>query len=93
MFVNTLAVRSRPESDKTFETFLTEVKDELLNLFDNQDYPFEKLVDKTGVVRDASRNPLFSTMFALQNADLSELGKLGISAEPFMYDNKPRNSI
>ncbi len=88
MFVNTLAVRSFPEASKVFEVFLSELKEELLNIFDNQEYPFEELVEKIGVKRDASRNPIFSTMFALQNADLSELGALGFSIEPFMCNNQ-----
>ena len=83
MFVNTLAVRSFPEGSKVFEDFLSELKEELLNIFDNQEYPFEELVEKVGIKRDASRNPLFSTMFTLQNADLSELGSVGFFNRAF----------
>ncbi|MBJ8191553.1 hypothetical protein JDS79_32765, partial [Bacillus cereus] len=44
MFVNTLAIRNRPADDKTFLSYLEEVKETALGAFENQDYPFEELV-------------------------------------------------
>jgi non-ribosomal peptide synthetase component F len=35
--------------------------------FENQEYPFEELVEKLSVKRDIGRNPLFDTLFAMQN--------------------------
>ncbi|MEW9702892.1 amino acid adenylation domain-containing protein [Paenibacillus sp. SI8] len=67
MFVNTLAMRNRPESDKSFKQFLAEVKEHALAAFEHQDYPFENLVEKLELQRDLSRNPLFDTMFIMQN--------------------------
>ena len=73
MFVNTLAMRNRPERDKTFRTFLGEVKENSLRAYENQEYQFEELVDKLEIVNDISRNPLFDTMFVLQNMDMSDI--------------------
>jgi non-ribosomal peptide synthetase component F len=70
MFVNTLALRSYPHSGKTFKTFLKEVKENTLLAFENQDYPFETLVDKVVKDRDQSRNPLVETLFMLQDMEL-----------------------
>jgi amino acid adenylation domain-containing protein len=67
MFVNTLAMRNFPGGEKTFISFLQEVKEKTLAAFENQEYPFEDLVDKVGVKRDVSRNPLFDFMLVLQN--------------------------
>ncbi|MBN2864186.1 MAG: amino acid adenylation domain-containing protein, partial [Bacteroidales bacterium] len=67
MFVNTLAIRNFPGSSKTFREFLDEVKENTLKAFENQDYQFEELVEKLSIKRDLSRNPLFDTMFSLQN--------------------------
>ncbi|MCP5108402.1 MAG: AMP-binding protein [bacterium] len=67
MFVNTLALRNFPSGEKTFDEFLNEVKQRTLRAFENQDYQFEDLVEKVGVWRDPSRNPLFDVRFALQN--------------------------
>ncbi len=41
MFVNTLAMRNRPEGGKTAEEFLEEVKENSLKAYENQDYQFE----------------------------------------------------
>jgi tyrocidine synthetase III len=68
-FVNTLALRNFPTHDKSFRRFLAEVKDRSLEAMDNQDYPFEDLVEKIGVNRDTSRNPLFDVMFVMENID------------------------
>ncbi|HLP60943.1 MAG TPA: condensation domain-containing protein, partial [Candidatus Deferrimicrobium sp.] len=67
MFVNTLSLRNNPTGDRTFRDFLGEVKEKTLAAFENQEYPFEELVDKLSVKRDMGRNPLFDVMFALQN--------------------------
>ena len=85
MFVNTLAVRSYPAGDKPFKVFLDEVKEDLINAYEHQEYPFETLVEKLGIKRDPSRNPLFDTMFVLQNTDLSAFSDIGFSAELFAY--------
>ncbi|QDX94131.1 amino acid adenylation domain-containing protein [Brevibacillus laterosporus] len=70
MFVNTLAMRNKPAGNKTFKEFLKEVKQNALQAYENQDYPFEELVEKLQLERDPSRNPLFDTMFILQNSDV-----------------------
>jgi hypothetical protein len=69
MFVNTLALRNYPAREKTFKEFLKQIKEQTGQAFENQDYPFDDLVEKLGIQREASRNPLFDVMFALQNQD------------------------
>ncbi|MDY8120972.1 condensation domain-containing protein, partial [Paenibacillus polymyxa] len=78
MFVNTLAIRSYPAADKTFLDYLKEIKETTLGAFEHQNYPFEELVDKVNVARDLSRNPLFDTMFALQNTENLEIQLPGL---------------
>ncbi|WP_345806299.1 plipastatin non-ribosomal peptide synthetase PpsC [Bacillus subtilis] len=73
MFVNTLALRTRPEGGKPFVQYLQEVRETALETFEHQDYPFEELVDKLELTRDMSRNPLFDVMFVLQNMDQESL--------------------
>ncbi|MCP5049430.1 MAG: AMP-binding protein, partial [bacterium] len=68
MFVNTLPLRNYPGGDKTFIEFLRELKERTLKAFDNQDYLFEDLVEKVVVTPQPDRNPLFDTVFLLQNA-------------------------
>jgi len=69
MFVNTVCVRSRAESSLTFLAFLESVKEQSLQAYANQDYPFEQLIERLGITRDPSRNPLFDVMYIYQHAD------------------------
>ena len=79
MFVNTLAMRSYPKGNKTYGEFLSEVKEECLKSFEYQDYQFEQLVREMGIKRDLSRNPLFDTMFVMENMELPEISLGDIS--------------
>ncbi|MCP5051524.1 MAG: amino acid adenylation domain-containing protein, partial [bacterium] len=69
MFVNTLALRNYPMGRKTVKEFLEEIKKQTLNAFENQEYPFEELVEKLDIQRDVERNPLFDVMFSLVDVE------------------------
>ena len=86
MFVNTLAPRFSPGPDKTVSAFLKEVKQEILHSFENQDYPFENLVEQIGIRRDAARNPLFDVMFLLDNMAIPELAIPGLKLKPLVIE-------
>lgn len=81
MFVNTLAIRSYPQGEKTFESFLDEIKDDLLNAYDNQEYPLESIITNANIKRDASRNPLFDTTFSLRNHSIQTIYTDDFTAE------------
>ncbi len=81
MFVNSLALRNFPATERTFKEFLHEVQNCTLGAFENQDYQFEDLVSKLAIKRDTSRNPLFDVMFTLNNID-SKLEIPGLTLEP-----------
>ena len=87
MFINTLALRSFPTAEKSFIHFLSEIKECILQAFDNQDYQFEDLVEKSGVIQDRSRNPLFDVMFVLQNMGAPDIEIPGLKLEPFNFKN------
>ncbi len=82
IFINTLAHRNRPEGIKTISEFLTEVKENSLLAYDNQDYQFEMLVEKIDLERDLSRNPLFNVIFGLQNFERSNISVKGFAPYP-----------
>jgi amino acid adenylation domain-containing protein len=65
MFVNTLALRNFVGEEKSFVSFLKEVKESTLSAFENQDYQFEDVVEKLALQRDMSRNPVFDVMLNL----------------------------
>ncbi|WP_123064862.1 non-ribosomal peptide synthetase [Paenibacillus amylolyticus] len=85
LFINTLAIRSYPSGQKTFRSFLVEVAERVLTAFEHQDYPFEDLVTKLNVQRDLSRNPLFDTLFVLQNTKHEVNEMAGLKFEAFAY--------
>ncbi|MCP5106542.1 MAG: amino acid adenylation domain-containing protein, partial [bacterium] len=88
MFVNTLGLRNYPEGEKPFNVFLRVLKARTLEAFENQDYPFEDLVNRVGVDRDTGRSPLFDVMFILQNMDIAEVEIPGLKLIPFAYENR-----
>lgn len=73
MFVHTLAIRNFPRRNLQFLEFLNLVKGSILNAFDNQEYPFEKLVQELGLSGEFNSNPLFSTSFIMQNLLINKL--------------------
>jgi len=83
MFVNTLAIRNVPSSQKAFADFLAEVKENALNAFENQDYQFEELVENLDLIRETGRNPLFDTMFIMQNVNSPDTGESGLRFDSF----------
>jgi amino acid adenylation domain-containing protein len=87
MFVNTLAVRMKMETNPSFSTFLKEVKENTIQAFENQEYQFEDLVDKVVLTRDVSRNPLFDVMLTLQN-QAEYIEAIFINIEEEKYDHK-----
>ncbi|MBW7477867.1 AMP-binding protein, partial [Paenibacillus oenotherae] len=72
MFVGTLALRNEVKKEATFLEQVAEVKRRTLEAFEHADYPLEELVEKLDLERDMSRNPLFDTMFAMQNMTEAE---------------------
>jgi fengycin family lipopeptide synthetase D len=72
IFVNTLVLRNFPKEERGFSDFLVEVKTQTLEDFENQDYPFEDLVEKAAANRDMNRNPLFDALFGFLEIDAAE---------------------
>ncbi|KPV55997.1 fusaricidin synthetase, partial [Paenibacillus sp. A3] len=87
MFVNTLAIRNYPSGEKTFLDYLQDVREHALQAYENQDYPFEELVEKLNIPRDMSRNPLFDTLFVLQNTEQKEQRIAGLQLVPYPQEH------
>jgi amino acid adenylation domain-containing protein len=81
-FVNTLVLRVDAGGDPTFRQLLEQVRDTALDAFNNQDVPFEMLVQALQPERDRARHPLFQLMFVLQNAPRDPLVLPGLTITP-----------
>nr|NIM14871.1 non-ribosomal peptide synthetase [Candidatus Aminicenantes bacterium]NIM84541.1 non-ribosomal peptide synthetase [Candidatus Aminicenantes bacterium]NIN24069.1 non-ribosomal peptide synthetase [Candidatus Aminicenantes bacterium]NIN47775.1 non-ribosomal peptide synthetase [Candidatus Aminicenantes bacterium]NIN90713.1 non-ribosomal peptide synthetase [Candidatus Aminicenantes bacterium] len=87
MFVNTLGLINFPQNQMHFHEFLELVNERTLAAFENQDYPFEELVEQAGLTRDTSRNPLFDVMFVFQNFEIKDIEIPGLKLKPWKYEN------
>jgi amino acid adenylation domain-containing protein len=73
MFVNTLAIRSDVSGDKQLIDYLQELKENTLEVYENQEYQFEDLVEQVVKNRDTSRNPIFDVMFNFLESENQEI--------------------
>ena len=88
MFVNTLALRNNINSNLTFVDFTKIIKENCLNAFKYQAYPFDMLVKDLNLKRDTSRNPLFDVMFVYQNEGLPKVNFNNTKVEYYIPDNR-----
>ncbi|GAA0740359.1 amino acid adenylation domain-containing protein [Gaetbulibacter jejuensis] len=69
LFMNILPLRIFPEHDKKISDFFTELKKDILQAFENQDYNLEDIINHLNIQHDMSRNALFDVLFVLQNTE------------------------
>ncbi|MGW3962982.1 amino acid adenylation domain-containing protein [Amycolatopsis sp. NPDC005003] len=83
-FVNTLALRLDTSGDPAFGELLDRAREADLAAYDNQELPFEYLVEALNPQRSLAHHPLFQVMLVLQNAPRAEIVLPGvrISGEP-----------
>lgn len=78
-FVNTLVIRTEVERGARFRDVLQAVRRASLDAYENQDVPFEKLVELLAPDRDPSHTPLVQAMFMLQNNRKAALALPGLA--------------
>lgn len=67
LFVNTLALRTSWSEGATFRALLRQVKTTVLNAYEHQSLPFEKIVEAIKPERISGQSPIFQVMFQLRN--------------------------
>ncbi|HEX6913398.1 MAG TPA: condensation domain-containing protein, partial [Longimicrobium sp.] len=81
-FVNTLALRVDLSARPTVAQLLEQVKARALEAQQNQDIPFEQVVERVQPVRSMAHTPLFQAVFAWQNASGGSLALPGLELAP-----------
>ena len=85
-FVNTLALRSELSGELSFVDLVKQIKQTTLEAYDNQDVPFEKVVDSILPGRKISYSPLVQAIMVLQNNPVSELSFGELSLKPIKFE-------
>jgi amino acid adenylation domain-containing protein len=85
LFMNALPMRNYPRANKTFKEFLEEVKNNSIEAFENQGYPFGDLVEKVAVIDDLSRNPIYEAELLVQNMEIPEWEIKNLKFTPYEY--------
>ncbi len=67
MFNNFLPVRFDINGNETFKDILMSTNKSLLEVYQNQDYPYAKMLEEFDIKTDRSRNPIFDTVLIFHN--------------------------
>ena len=81
-FVNVIPLRSRlSDGQIDFGHWLEQVQTSVLDAFDHQNVPFDKIVELSGIGRERDRSPLIQTLFVLQNTPTERFSIPGLEVE------------
>ncbi|MGA6161961.1 non-ribosomal peptide synthetase [Amycolatopsis magusensis] len=83
-FTNMVVLRADTAGDPVFGALLEQVAEHVMDAYDNQDAPFELVVDRVQPTRDLGRNPLFVVGLQLIDGRLSatDFAMPGLRSEP-----------
>ncbi|AIC93109.1 non-ribosomal peptide synthetase [Shouchella lehensis] len=74
-FSNTLVYRANMNKDMSFKELLLQTRKKAINAYENQDVPFDKIVEEMSPDRDLSSSPIFQTMLVLEERNSDQLRK------------------
>ncbi|PYI65156.1 non-ribosomal peptide synthetase [Arthrobacter livingstonensis] len=79
-FVNTVPIRLGALGNPSFRELLDAARRSVLDAFDNDDVPFERLVEALNPPRELGRHPVFQTMLALETTARAAVELPGVHA-------------
>ncbi|MCI4061475.1 amino acid adenylation domain-containing protein [Micromonospora sp. R77] len=85
-FVNTWVLRADVSGDPSFAELVGRVRELSLAAYDNQDIPFEHLVEVLNPVRSPAHHPLFQVCLAMQNNARPEFTLPGLSVSEELFN-------
>src|SRR3989344_3118701 len=86
-FANTLPIKAAIDDSVRFSDFLSIIGNDLLNCLDNQEYPFEMMVEKINPERVANSSVLFQTMIVHYKKDRNLLMLDGSKTKIYDFTN------
>lgn len=87
MFVNMVPIRLRGQSGLRFDQWVKQVNRETLAAIGSGDVPYEEIAELANVKREYGRNPLFDSVFTLQNMELPEWRSKDVVYTPQAMDS------
>ncbi|HLG60751.1 MAG TPA: amino acid adenylation domain-containing protein [Ktedonosporobacter sp.] len=81
MLVNNIVLRIQLGADLTLRDLLHQLHTLAMEAYENQDVPFDKMVEVSRVERDLSHNPLFQVMFSFHDSTAPQLELPGLELE------------
>lgn len=85
-FSNVIVMRVAASPDMSFAALLEHVRDAALGDYENQEFPFEQVVEHLHPQRSLSHSPLFQVMFILREGD-GAVSVPGLDIEPLPAHN------
>lgn len=92
LFVNTLPFSFKIDLEQSISDFFKTIKNELMSLFENQNIPFNLIVNRyNSIYPNENNKPLFNILFAYQNEPIPDItfSKTTTSLEKIITKNCP----
>jgi amino acid adenylation domain-containing protein len=86
-FVNTVVIRIRLAGELTLGQLVGRVREVVLDVYEHQELPFDRLVEEIQPRRNAAYGPVFQAMFSLQNVATPDFALDGLAITPQWIDN------